>query len=328
MSPLPRSSILSRHRFNLAEPLWWGLALGVIILFPEYLAVGTSVLVMVLFVLSYDLLLGFAGVLSLGHTVFFGIGAYAAGLLALAGWTEAVTGVLAAGAISAVLAAALGPFLLRLRGLPLIMITLSVGLVFFEAASKATWLTGGDDGLSGIELAPLFGRFGWGMYGHTKYLYALGWLFFLFYLTRRIVASPFGVALQGIRENDARMRLMGNPVLPHLVVAYVISAAIAGIAGALLTQTNSFVGLGVMGLDNSIDVLIMLVLGGVGRLFGGFIGAPVYMLVKHFASLWGPYYWMFMIGALLIVVVRVGRGGLLGIIERVTDRLTGRGVNR
>ena len=313
---LPAASILARHRLRPLEPLWWLAALAVFFLFPTHLAIAGSVLIMALFALSFDVILGFAGVLTLGHAVFFGVGAYAAALIALGGWQEAISGALAAGLASAALAVAFGPFVLRLTGLPLIMVTLGIGVIFFEAANKAAWLTGGDDGLSGIMLSPLLGRFRWSLSGDTGYLYALGWLALLFYLLRRVMASPFGVALQGIRENSDRMRLIGAPVLRHLVAGYAISACIAGIAGALWTQTNQFVGLGVLSLETAIDGLVMLVLGGIGGLYGGLIGAPVYMLVKHFTQQWNPYYWMFLIGALLIVTVRFGRGGLLGIFGR------------
>ncbi len=317
---LPRESVLSRHRIGVLEPVWWLLALLVYFVFPKHLAIAGSVLIMAMFALSYDVVLGFAGILTLGNAVFFGVGAYVSALVAICGWHEAITGALAGAAISALLAGALGPFVLRLTGLPLIMVTLGIGVIFFEAANKATWLTGGDDGLSSIPLAPLLGWFRWSLSGGTAYLYALGWLGLLFFLTRRIIASPFGVALQGIRENADRMRLIGAPVLRYLVVSYVISAFIAGIAGALWTQTNAFVGLGVFSLDTAIDGLVMLVLGGIGGLYGGLIGAPVYMLVKHFSQEWNPYYWMFLIGGLLIVVVRLGRGGILGIFRRILLR--------
>lgn len=328
MNRLPPTSILTRNRFRVAEAIGLLVALAPLLFFPEYLAIGTLVLVMILFALSLDLLLGFAGVITLGHTVFFGVGAYSAGLLALAGWGEAVSGALAAGAISGLLAAVLGPFVLRLTGLPLIMVTLALGALCFEAAAKASWLTGGDDGLSGIQMAPLFGMFRWGLYGQTKYLYVLGWLVLLMYLMRRLVGSPFGVALQGIRENSNRMLLLGVPVLRHLVVAYVISAGVAGIAGALLAQTHAFVGLNVLSLELSIDVLIMLVLGGIGSLHGALLGAPVYMLIKHFAQQWNPFYWMIVIGLLLILVVRFGHGGLLGVANRALARFRGPGNAR
>lgn len=326
MTPLPADSILSRHRFKPAELLWWAIALGVFFVFPEHLAVGTSVLVMVVFVLSFDLLLGFAGVLTFGHAVFFGLGAYTAGWLSLAGWTEPISGAVAGGLAAAVLAAVIGPFVLRLTGLSLLMVTLAIGVLTFELAHKATGITGGDDGLSGITIAPLLGTFRWGLNGQTRYLYVLVWLVLLFYLLRRVVASPFGVALQGIRENPARMRLIGNGVLPHLTIAYVISGAVAGVAGALLTQTNAFVGLGVLALDTSVDVLVMLVLGGVGTLYGALVGTPIYMLLKHFTSQWSPFYWMFAIGTLLIVVVLFGRDGIVGIGRRLWKRVWQRGT--
>lgn len=325
MPQLPRNSILHRHHWRAGEFVWLVAAVTCYFAFPQYLTLGTSVLVMVLLVLSYDLLLGFSGVLSFGHAVFFGLGAFTAGWLALAGWTEPISVVLAAGVGAAVLAALVGPFVLRLTGLPLLMVTLAFGVLVFEAAHKATGITGGDDGLAGIQFAPILGVFDWGLGGSTAYLYVLAWLVLMFVLLKRVVASPFGVMLQGVRENPARMRLIGNRVLPHLTLAYVISGAVAGVAGALFTQANAFVGLGVLALDTSVDVLVMLVLGGSGSLYGAFIGAPVYMLLKHFSAQWNPYYWMLIIGVLLIAVVLLGRGGLMGVAQAAGRKLLGRG---
>ncbi|RMA59944.1 amino acid/amide ABC transporter membrane protein 2 (HAAT family) [Acidovorax sp. 100] len=315
MTTIPQDSILSRHRWRVGELLWLAVALACYFLLPQYLALGTTVLIMVVLVMSFDLLLGFSGVLSLGHAVFFGLGAYAAGWLSLAGWTEPVSAVIVAGVASAGLAAVVGPFLLRLTGLPLMMVTLALGVLVFEAAHKATTITGGDDGLAGIQFAPILGIFEWGLGGATAYLYVLTWLCVVFVLLKRVVASPFGVMLQGVRENSARMRLIGNLVLPHLTLAYVISGTVAGMAGALFTQANAFVGLGVLAVDTSVDVLVMLVLGGIGGLHGALVGAPVYMMLKHFSSQWNPFYWMLVIGLLLIVVVLFGRGGILGILQ-------------
>jgi branched-chain amino acid transport system permease protein len=321
MTSMPRDSILSRHHWRVGEWLWLAVALACYFVFPEYLSLGTSVLVMVLLVLSYDLLLGFSGVLSLGHAVFFGLGAFTAGWLALAGWTEPISAVLAGAVVSAALAALIGPFLLRLTGLPLLMVTLAFGVLVFEAAHKATKITGGDDGLSGIQFAPILGTFEWRLGGATSYLYVLAWLVVVFLLMKRVASSPFGVMLQGIRENPARMRLIGNRVLPHLTLAYVISGAVAGAAGALFTQANAFVGLGVLALDTSVDVLVMLVLGGIGSLYGALLGAPAYMLLKHFSSQWNPFYWMLIIGVLLIAVVLLGKGGLVGMAQAATRKL-------
>ena len=324
MITLPRDSILSRHQWRAGELLWLVAAVACYFVFPEYLALGTSVLVMVLLVLSFDLLLGFSGVLSLGHAVLFGFGAYTAGWLSLAGWSEPISVVLVAGLAGAALAALTGPFLLRLTGLPLLMVSLAFGALVFEVAHKATRLTGGDDGLSGIQFAPILGRFEWGLGGSTSYLYVLIWLVVLFVALKRTVSSPFGVMLQGIRENRGRMRLIGNRVLPHLTIAYVISGAIAAMAGALFTEANAFVGLGVFALDTSVDVLVMLVLGGVGSLYGALVGAPLYMLLKHFSSQWNPFYWMLIIGALLIAVVMLGRGGMLGLLQLALRRVRGK----
>lgn len=327
MPILPADSILSRHGLRPGELLWLALAIACFFAFPDYLSLGTTVLVMVVLVLSFDLLLGFSGVLSFGHAVFFGLGAYVTGWLSLAGWTEPVSAALLAGLCAALLALLMGPFVLRLTGLPLLMVTLSLGVLVFEAAHKATAITGGDDGLSGIQIAPIFGFFEWGLGGKTSYIYVLCWLVVIFLLLKRVVCSPFGVALQGIRENASRMRLIGNSVLPHLTLSYAISAFVAGVAGALFTQANAFVGLGVLALETSIDVLIMAVLGGLGGLHGALVGAPVYILLRHFSSQWSPFYWMLVIGILLISVVMLGRGGILGIASQTWKRLRARGVN-
>jgi branched-chain amino acid transport system permease protein len=310
-----QSELLARHRIRPIEALPWLLALAVPFLFPSYLPMASAIVVMALFALSLDLVLGFAGIVTLGHAVFFGTGAYLAGLLSLAGFKEPLSAALLAGLGSALLALVTGPLILRLSTLPLIMVTLAFSMIVYEAANKATWLTGGDDGLAGVEFDPVFGIFRWSVYGHTSYFYALGWLFVLFVTTRLLVASPFGVALQGIRENAQRMTLIGGLVLRHLVRAYVISGFVAGIAGAISAQTTKFVSLDVLSINKSIDVLTMLVLGGVGRLYGALLGAPVYMLVHNFASEWNPYHWMFVVGALLILVVRFARGGLLGLVD-------------
>jgi branched-chain amino acid transport system permease protein len=319
MNAAASSATLMRYRIRWAEPIWWLAALSVFFLFPSYLYLATSVLVMALFALSLDIILGFAGVVSLGHALFYGIGAFTAGLLATNGWNEPVSAVIAGGGVAAALAAILGPFVLRLTGLPLVMVTLALGVIFFEIANKASSITGGVDGLYGLELDPIFGIFEWTIFGHTQYLYVLGWLFILFIIARRLVASPFGVALAGIRENRLRMKLIGAPVLRHLVLAYAISGFYAGVAGALSAQATAFVGIEVFSVETSIDVLVMLVVGGIGHLYGALLGAPVYMLVKEFSQQWNPYYWMFFIGALLIVVTGITKGGLVGILRRLAS---------
>ncbi len=307
---------LSPRRLHPLEAVPWLAALAVLVVFDGYLSLAASIAVMTLFVLSLDLALGFAGIVTLGHAVFFGTGAYAAALIALNGWQEPITGVLMAGGLSAVLALVLGVLILHLQGLPLIMTTLALGLILYQVANVAGSITGGDNGLQDIRLDPLLGRFQWSVYGQTSYLYALGWLFLLFMVARRLVASPFGLALHGIRQNRGRMQLLGANVTRQLVTVYVFSGFMAGIAGALSAQTTKFVGLEVYSLDMSAMVLIMLVVGGFGRLYGAIVGTVVYMVIHHFAAIADPYNWMFAIGGMLVAVVLVARGGLMGLLDR------------
>jgi branched-chain amino acid transport system permease protein len=321
LQPSGRSRLLDLSRLHPAEALVWIAAIGAFFLFPEDLSFATSILVMILFVLSLDLILGYAGVISMGHALFFGVGAYTAGLIALAGWQEPISGALLGTAAGALAAFVTGLFVLRLRDLPLIMVTLALGVIGFEIGNKATWLTHGDDGLVGIELQPILGLFKWSFYSDTSYLYALAWLFLAFIVARRLVASPFGMAVQGIRENRRRMALLGAPVFGHLLRIYVIGGALAGLAGALSAQTTKFVSLNALSLDMSISAVVMLVVGGVGRLYGAVVGTVVYMVVQHVAAQWNPYHWMFVIGTLLVLIVMFARGGVLGLADDIIRRL-------
>jgi branched-chain amino acid transport system permease protein len=317
------SRALEQARFRPGEAA--PLLLGAIcfFLFPNYLVFGASVLTMALFTVSLDLVIGFAGLLTLGHGVFFGLGAYATGLLDLRGLHEPISTALLGAGAAVLVALATGPFLLRLRGLRLIMVTLALASIALEAANKADWLTGGHDGLQGLVISPLFGRFEWGLDGSTGYLYAFGWLVVCLLAARTIVASPFGLALQGIRENETRMRVMGAPVQTQLTLAYAVSAFLAGLAGAISAQTNAFVSLDVLSLDISIYALAMLALGGIGRVYGAVVGTVVYMGVQYFTQELNASYWMFAIGLLLIFVVRFARGGLLGTAGAAWLRLIG-----
>jgi branched-chain amino acid transport system permease protein len=269
---------------------------------------GSQALIMILFALSLDLILGFAGIVTLGHAAFFGIGAYTAGLLITRlQWTEPITGLLAAAACAAVAGMLSGWILLRYRGLALLVLTLATTIMLQEAGNLVPDFTGGYDGIPGVTVAPLFGTFEYDLYGHTYYLYALAVLFLLFFLVRRIVYSPFGGALAGIRENVGRMHALGSPVHWRLVTAYTIAAAIAGVAGALFAQTNGFVTLGVFDFERSAGVMVMLILGGPGWLYGAFIGAVVYMVLENRLSAVSPEFWQFGLGFVLVVVVLLVR---------------------
>jgi branched-chain amino acid transport system permease protein len=316
----PVGALLRRDRLRPVEALPWAVALAAFWLFPEYLPLGAQILVMVLFALSLDLILGYAGIVTLGHAAFFGIGAYTAGILAANGWSEALSALLAAGAVAGAVGAATGVVVLRTRGLTLLMLTLVVAALLHEAANKAGWLTGGADGLQGMQIAPLLGRFRFDLFGKTAYFYALAILFLGWCAARMIVHSPFGRSLTGIRENLPRMHAIGAPVLWRLVTIYAISAALAGIAGAVQAQTTQFVSLSVLSFELSGAVLIMLILGGTGRLYGAFIGTPLYMIAQDQLAQQDPVYWLFWIGLFLILAVFFARGGVLGLVERAREQ--------
>jgi branched-chain amino acid transport system permease protein len=306
-----------RHRYHPSEALPWAAALLAYVVFPSYLPLGSQILATILFALSADLVLGYAGIVTLGHAAFFGTGAYTAGILAANGWGEPITGLLAAALAAALVGFVSGLIVLRTSGLALLMQTLVVATLLHELANKASSITGGDDGLQGMNVWPIFGVLPFDLFGRTAYAYCLVVLFLCWWLVRRIVHSPFGRSLTGIRENVLRMHAIGAPVVRRRIVIYTISAALAGISGALIAQTTSFVGLGVLSLDRSGGVLIMLILGGVGRLYGAFIGVPLYMIAQDRFSEVEPVYWYFWIGLLMVLVVIFARGGVLGLLERL-----------
>jgi branched-chain amino acid transport system permease protein len=309
-----------RHRLRWAELLPWAVAIGAFFVFPDYLALGAQVLATILFALSLDLILGYAGIVTLGHAAFFGTGAYTAGLLAAHGWGEPITGLAVAALVSAIVGVLSGAIVLRAQGLTLLMVTLVVASMLYEAANKAAGITGGADGLSGMNVWPVLG-FHFDLFGVTAYWYCLATLFLCLLAARVVVHSPFGRSLTGIRENERRMHAIGSPVFLRRLTIYTISAAMAGVAGALIAQTTGFVGLDTLDpINRSGAVLIMLILGGVGRLYGAFIGVPLYMILQdQFAEI-DPVYWYFWIGLVLVLVVVFARGGAFGVADRVLAR--------
>jgi branched-chain amino acid transport system permease protein len=306
-----------RDRYHVAEALPWIAALAAFFIFPNQMILGGQTLIMILFALSLDLILGYAGIVTLGHAAYFGLGAYAAALLITdLHWSEPISGLACAAVVAAIGGFFSGLILLRYRGLALLVLTLSTTIMLQQLGNLFRDFTGGYDGIPGINISPLFGRFDYDLYGHTYYLYCLGVLFTAFYVVRRIVYSPFGQALVGIRENVARMHALGSPVHWRLVIAYTISAAFAGIAGALFAQTNTLVTLGVFDFDQSAAVLMMLILGGAGWLYGGFVGATLYMVLQNELAKMSPEFWQFGIGAILIAVVLANRHRVFGKLVR------------
>lgn len=308
---------LSRRQARALEVLFWLAIASCFFVLPLRLSLLSQILIFGLFAVSLDIALGYAGILTVGHAAFFGSGAYAAGLLARHGWGEPFSGLLLAFAVCALLGWLLSFLVVRGTDLTRLMITVGICVLLGESANQLTGLTGGADGLQGVEMWPVLGLFGFDLYGKTAFVYSLVVVFGVFMLVRRILGSPFGLALRGIHDSPKRMLAIGSPVGSRLRMAYTISAGGAGIAGALLAQTSQFVGIGTLSFDRSAEVLIILVLGGTGRLYGGLVGALVYMLVHEVFSDLDPKFWMFWLGAFLIAVVTIGRGGILGWCSRL-----------
>jgi len=309
-------------RLQVGEVVFWVVVLACAFLFPSRYLIMTDVVRLALFALSLDLILGYAGIVSLGHAAYFGFGSYTAGLIAKWGWGEPLTGLVVAAAAAGVLGYLTSFIIARFRHLALIMITLGIGLLLAEAANSASWLTGGADGLQGVRMWKLFGVFEFDLWGTTAYSYSLAVLFLLFLVARRLINSPFGLALRGIRENALRMPAIGAPSPAHIRKIYTIAAVLAGAAGALLAQTTETVSLETLSFGRSADVLVILILGGAGRLYGGLLGAIIYMVARDQFSGINPQYWYFWIGTLLIAVVIFLPNGILGGLARLAPALT------
>ena len=298
-------------RWHWGEIIFWPAALACAFIFPSRYLIMTDIVRLGLFAMSLDLILGYAGIVSLGHAAFFGVGAYAAGLLSLHGIiTEPVIALVVAG-LAATLLGFLTSFLV-IRGVDLtrLMVTLGIALLLEALAERYSDITGGTDGLQGIEMQPILGTFAFDMFGKTGFFYSLAVTFLLFLLARRIVHSPFGLSLRAIRNNPLRAAAIGIPVNRRLIAIYTVAAFYAGTAGALFTQTTQLASLDVFAFERSADLMLVLVIGGTGYLYGGLVGAVVFRILQEIFSTITPQYWQFWIGAVLVVIVLVGRGRL------------------
>ena len=285
---------------------WW--------LLPSQALLLNEIAIVALFAMSLDLILGYAGVVSLGHAAFFGIGSYAAALFAKLVMPDPWVGLGVAITTAALLGAACSLLILRGSDLTRLMVTLGVASILYELANKLDGLTGGADGLQGVVMGPLltpFGSFEFDIFGRTAYAYTLLVLIVCLLLARRLVHSPFGYSLQALRDNRLRASSIGLSVNKRLIAVYTVAAAIAGAAGALLAQTSGFSSLDVFDFHRSADVLLVLVIGGTGYLYGGIFGAIVFKLLHDLISAWTPQYWNFWLGLFLVVLVLVGRDKLM-----------------
>lgn len=297
-------------------------------LFPDNLALLTRIIAIALLVLSLDLIVGYCGVASLGQASLFGAGAYAAGIACVNGVTEPMS-LIAIGAVAGAVAGLLmGTVMLRAHGLAQLVLSIAIVQLFHEAANKASAYTGGSDGLAGLMVSPLFGMFAFDLWGKTAYLFGLALLVIVFIALKFVVTSPFGMLCRGIKEDPIRIRSMGAFVFPVLLKMFVTSGAVAGIGGALAAISTQVVGLDSVSFELSANALVMLVLGGLGTLYGALIGTVIFMGFEHVVSAINPFHWMTMVGALLIAVVLAAPGGLSGLIETVSRPNSAKGDRR
>jgi branched-chain amino acid transport system permease protein len=319
------TELARRHRWRWWEALPWIAALACFFLFPNYLAFGTQLLITILFALSLDLVLGYAGIVTLGHAAFFGAGAYTVGMLAMhLGWNEPLSGLAAAALVAGAIGLASGLVLLRTHGLALLMLTLCTMTLLEQAANMGAHWTGGFDGMPGLSFGKILGLFGFDvLFYRSQYLYVLAVLLLCFVLVRTLIYSSFGQSLTGIRENLLRMHAVGAPVRTRQVIAYTLSAALAGVAGALFTQANGYVNLAVLGLERSAGVMIILILGGYGRLYGAFVGAIAYMVLEHLLAKAYPTAWQLGLGITLVMVALFARNGVIGLFDALRRRVSG-----
>jgi branched-chain amino acid transport system permease protein len=275
----------------------------------EHSLLANEIAILALFALSLDLILGYAGIISLGHAAFFGVGAYTAALFAKHVMPDPLVGLAVAIVVAALVGALSSVLVMRGSDLARLMITLGVAALLFELANKLDF-TGGADGLQGVTMGPLLGRFEFDLYGRTAYAYSLVLLVIGLLIARRIVASPFGWSLQAIRDNRLRAAAIGLNVDLRLGAIYTIAAAMAGAAGAALAQTTGFASLDGLDFHRSADVMLVVVIGGAGWLWGGVLGAIAFKLMHDLLSAWTPQYWTFWLGLFLVVLVMVGRDRL------------------
>jgi branched-chain amino acid transport system permease protein len=306
-----RESLLRAARWKAWEPVLWMLAFAVPLLLPRHALLVNEIAIVALFAISLDLVLGYAGVVSLGHAAFFGVGAYTAALFAKLVMPDPLLGLAVAIAVSALLGLVCSLTILRGSDLTRLMVTLGVASLLFELANKLDLLTGGADGLQGVVMGKVLGAFEFDLSGRTAAWYSLAVALVFFILARRVVHSPFGATLKAVRDNKLRAMAIGIPVSSRLASVYTVAAGVAGAAGALLAQTTGFASLDVLDFHRSADVLLMLVIGGTGWLYGGLAGAIVFKLLQDAIAAITPQYWTFWIGLFLVVLVLVGRERLI-----------------
>jgi len=303
--------LLRAARWQPFELVFWVLAFASPWVLAQHALIINEIAIVALFAVSLDLVLGYTGIVSLGHAAFLGFGAYSAALFAKHIHPDPVVGLLVGMAAATLLGAVCSLTIMRGSDLTRLMVTLGTALILLELANKFSDLTGGADGLQGVIMGPLLGRFEFDLMGQVSAWYSLTVLLMLFVLARRLVHAPLGATLKAVRDNRLRAMAIGIPVTARLAVVYTVAAGMAGAAGALMAQTTGFASLDVFALDRSADLMLMLAIGGVGWLYGGIAGAVAFKLMYDVIASITPQYWTFWMGLFLVVLVLVGRERLI-----------------
>jgi branched-chain amino acid transport system permease protein len=289
-------------------------------------SVLSKFILMSLFTVSYDVIFGYTGLLSLGHAVFFGIGAYVVGVMALHfGGGSLWIALLAAVALTVVAAALCGLIALRFRGVSLLLVTFALGMLFYAIAWNVPWLSqSGMQGIAGIG-DPDLGFVAVEWTNRKFYFLCLAFFALSYWLISRLVASPYGHVLVGIRESEDRMKALGYNTYAYKFTAYLISAAFASISGVLYAYWNSIVTPSFFTLDYSFLPMAMAIIGTSGTLYGGVIGAAIYVFGEYFVSCVTPERWPMIMGMIFVLSIMFLRKGVARtVIEAVRKRRTGK----
>jgi branched-chain amino acid transport system permease protein len=306
-----------------ARNLVAALVIAGLLLLPLYTSISGNIFMLTLFTrivifalaaASLNLIMGYGGMMSFGHAAYLGIGGYAVGILATEGIGSGFIQWPVALLASALFALVIGALSLRTRGVYFIMITLAFAqMAYYVASGLAPY--GGDDGLTIYKRSDFGGLINLSNRVQFYYL-CLCCLFGGIYLIRRIVNSRFGMVVQGLRSNEQRMQAIGFPAKRYRLVCFVIAGTMCGLAGALLANNTDFVSPAVMYWTRSGDLMVMVILGGMGSLLGPVLGAIVYLLLEEALSQVTEY-WALIMGPLLLLIVLFGRGGIMGLLGRL-----------
>jgi branched-chain amino acid transport system permease protein len=281
------------------------------------LGLFTRVMIFAIAALALDLIVGYGAMVSFGHAAFVGLGAYAVGILAAHGINDALVSLPVALVVAILFAWATGAVCLRTKGVYFIMITLAFGqMAFFTASSLAPY--GGDDGLT-IHARNTVAGFALFANERVFYYIVLAFLLAAYLLCRAVVASRFGRVLRGARENPTRIASLGFEVYRFQLAAYVIAGALGGLSGFLLANATNFVSPAYMSWQRSGELIIMVLLGGIGTLDGAIVGTAAFLLIEEFLSGLTEH-WKMIFGPMLVLVVVFARGGLIGLVARLVRR--------